>query len=366
MKVASDALRHVKPAVRSLGAYTLAARSAPVKINQNENPYDLPESAKRRVIEQVLARPWCRYPEFDPKELLEKLAAFAGWRPDGILAGNGSNELIEALLLVTVGPGTRVVIPEPTFTLYALVTRILGGEAIRVGLGPELEYDAVEIGRLRRELAASVTIVCSPNNPTGGVLSLEEVERLCGEGDGLVVVDEAYHEFSGQTAVPLLARHTNLVVLRTFSKAMSLAGARVGYLLASPELVREVNKARLPYNLNFFSQMAATAAIEEWDSLRKIVGGLVEAREDLLYRLYRTPGVKPYPSRANFILFELLEAEPKAVFESVYKRGVLIRDVTSYPRLSRCLRVSVGSPSENEAFLEALRHALEEQRFART
>jgi histidinol-phosphate aminotransferase len=366
MKVASDVLRHVKPAVRSLGAYSLAARHAPVKINQNENPYDLPESVKRRVVERALARPWSRYPEFDPKELVEKLAAFAGWRPDGILAGNGSNELIEALLLVTVGPGTRVVIPEPTFTLYALVTRILGGEAIRVGLGPELEYDATEIGRIRRELAASVTIVCSPNNPTGGVLSLEEVERLCGESDGLVVVDEAYHEFSGQTAVPLLARHANLVVLRTFSKAMSLAGARVGYLLASPELVREVNKARLPYNLNFFSQMAATAAIEEWESLRKIVGGLVEAREDLLYRLYRMPGVKPYPSRANFILFELLEADPKAVFESVYKRGVLIRDVTSYPRLSRCLRVSVGSPSENEAFLEALRHALEEQRFART
>jgi histidinol-phosphate aminotransferase len=366
MKVASDVLRHVKPAVRSLGAYSLAARHAPVKINQNENPYDLPESVKRRVVERALARPWSRYPEFDPKELVEKLAAFAGWRPDGILAGNGSNELIEALLLVTVGPGTRVVVPEPTFTLYALVTRILGGEAIRVGLGQELEYDAAEIGRIRRELAASVTIVCSPNNPTGGVLSLEEVERLCGESDGLVVVDEAYHEFSGQTAVPLLARHPNLVVLRTFSKAMSLAGARVGYLLASPELVREVNKARLPYNLNFFSQMAAMAAIEEWDSLRRIVGGLVEAREDLLYRLYRTPGVKPYPSRANFILFELLEAEPKAVFESVYKRGVLIRDVTSYPRLSRCLRVSVGSPSENEAFLEALRHALEEQRFART
>jgi len=366
MKVASDVLRHVKPAVRSLGAYSLAARHAPVKINQNENPYDLPESVKRRVVERALARPWSRYPEFDPKELVEKLAAFAGWRPDGILAGNGSNELIEALLLVTVGPRTRVVIPEPTFTLYALVTRILGGEAIRVGLGPELEYDAAEIGRIRRELAASVTIVCSPNNPTGGVLSLEEVERLCGEGDGLVVLDEAYHEFSGQTAVPLLARHANLVVLRTFSKAMSLAGARVGYLLASPELVREVNKARLPYNLNFFSQMAATAAIEEWESLRKIVVGLVEAREDLLYRLYRTPGVKPYPSRANFILFELLEADPKAVFESVYKRGVLIRDVTSYPRLSRCLRVSVGSPSENEAFLEALRHALEEQRFART
>ena len=366
MRVAEDILRHVKPAVRSLEAYTLAARRAAVKVNQNENPYDLPEAVKRRVMERAFARPWSRYPEFDPRELVERLAGFAGWRPDGVLAGNGSNELIQALLLITVGPGTRVVIPEPTFTLYALMTRVLGGEAIGVDLGPELEYDAGGMRRVRRELAAPVTIVCSPNNPTGGVLAVEEVERLCDEGDGLVVVDEAYHEFSGQTVVPLLAQHPNLVVLRTFSKAMGLAGARVGYLLASPALVAEVNKGKLPYNLSFFSQMAAMAAMEEWESLRAIVGRLVEAREDLLRRLYRTPGVKPYPSRANFILFEVSEGDPKAVFESIYERGVLVRDVTSYPRLSRCLRVSVGSPEENEAFLEALRHAIEEQRLGRS
>jgi histidinol-phosphate aminotransferase len=358
-------LRHVKPAVRSIGAYTLAARSSAVKINQNENPYDLPEAIKRRVLESALARPWSRYPDFDPRPLVEGLAQFSGWRPDGILVGNGSNEMIEALLLVTVGPGTRVVVPEPTFTLYALLTRILGGETVRVGLGPDLEYQAEELRRIRRELAAPVTIVCSPNNPTGGVLPVEEVDRLCADGDGLVVIDEAYHEFSGETVVPLLERHPNLVVLRTFSKAMALAGLRVGYLLASPELVREVNKARLPYNLNFFSQLGALAALEEWDGLKANVARLVAAREDLLQRLQRVPGVRPYPSRANFILFELPEAEPRAVFESVCKRGVLIRDVTSYPRLSRCLRVSVGSEPENEAFLAALRHALEERRFAR-
>lgn len=361
----SDMLRHVKPTVRSLGAYALAARQAPVKINQNENPYDLEERVKRRVLEAALARPWSRYPDFDPRQLVERLARFSGWRPDGILVGNGSNEMIEALLLVTVGPGTRVVVPEPTFTLYALLARILGGETIRVGLGPDLDYQIEEIGRVRRELAAPLTIVCSPNNPTGGALSVEEVERLCEDSDGLVVVDEAYHEFSGRTVVPLLGRHPNLVVLRTFSKAMALAGLRVGYLLAAPELVREINKARLPYNVNFFSQLAAHAALEEWEQLKTNVERIVAAREGLFHGLYRVPGVRPYPSHANFILFELSEAEPRAVFESVCKRGVLVRDVTSYPRLSRCLRVSVGSEPENEAFLTALRHALEERRFAR-
>lgn len=354
--MSGDALRHVKPAVRALSAYTLAARYAPVKINQNENPYDLPEAVKRRVLEKALLRPWSRYPDFDPQQLIEALAAFSGWRSDGILAGNGSNELIEALLLVSVGPGTRVVIPEPTFTLYALLTSVLGGECVRVPLGPELEYQSQPL--LRAAADASVTIVCSPNNPTGGVLALDAVARLCVLSDGLVVVDEAYHEFSGGSVVGLLREHENLVVLRTFSKAMALAGLRVGYLLAAPALVGEINKARLPYNLNFLSQLAALAALDERESLAKGVARLVASRESLAVALAGLPGVRVYPSQANFILFELLEADAKAVFESLYRDGVLVRDVTSYPRLARCLRVSVGSEPENRAFLQALGRAL--------
>ena len=356
----NDPLRHIKPAVREVAAYTLAAREAPVKINQNENPYDLPEALKKRVLEQALSRPWSRYPPFDPKELLDKLAAFSGWRSDGMLTGNGSNELIEALLLVTVGAGTRVVIPEPTFTLYALLTKILGGETVRVRLTPELAYDVEAILEARRRANAAVTVVCSPNNPTGASLTREEVRRLCQDGDGLVVIDEAYHEFADTSVVPLLAKHPNLVVLRTFSKAMGMAGLRVGYLLASPALVREIDKARLPYNLNFFSQLAAMAALEAYGELEERVVRLSRLREGLQDVLGRMPGVKAYPSRANFILIELQGADPKAVFEALYRRGVLVRDVTSYPMLERCLRVSVGSEEENEAFLRALGTALVE------
>jgi histidinol-phosphate aminotransferase len=355
-----DPLRHVKPAVREIGAYTLAAREARVKINQNENPWDLPESVKRRVLDHALARPWCRYPDFDPRELTEALARFSGWRADGVLAGNGSNELIEALLLVTVGPGTRVVIPEPTFTLYALLTGILGGEAVRVALTDELRYDVRALVEARRRTEAAVTIVCSPNNPTGTSLSRSALERLCRAGDGLVVLDEAYHEFSGETAVPLLESHPNLVIFRTFSKAMALAGLRVGYLLASPDLVREVNKARLPYNLNFFTQAAALAALGEEDLLRERVRRVVEERERLLGRLADVPGVRAWPSKANFFLLELLATSPGAVFEALYRRGVLVRDVSTYPMLSRCLRISLGTPEENDTFLHALGAALGE------
>jgi histidinol-phosphate aminotransferase len=363
-----DPLRHVKPAVRGIAAYTLALREAPVKLNQNENPWDLEDRVKRRVIETALRRPWSRYPDFDPKELLEALARFSGWREDGVLAGNGSNELIEALLLVTVGAGTRVVIPAPTFTLYALMTTILGGEPVRVPLRPAgadpaagLAYNVDAIAAARRESGATVTIVCSPNNPTGHSVAPADVERLCDENDSLVVVDEAYHEFSGETVVPLLARHPNLVVLRTFSKAMALAGLRVGYLLASPELVREINKARLPYNLNFFSQAAAIAALEEREALEGSVARLVRERERLLAVLGDMPGVRAWPSRANFFIVELVEGiDPKAVFASMLRRGVLVRDVTLYPMLGRCLRVSVGREEENDAFLHALGAALGE------
>ena len=360
-----DALRHVKPAVRAISAYTLAEREAPVKIDQNENPRDLPIGLKRRVLERALARPWSRYPAFDPKELLQALAHASGWHADGILAGNGSNEMIAALLVVTVGEGTRVVIPEPTFTLYALLTTVLGGQPVRVpmsrtaGSGPFV-YELDRLLEARRAHQAPLTIVCSPNNPTGSSLAHADIERLCRDADGLVVIDEAYHEFAGASVVPLLARHPNLVVLRTFSKAMALAGLRVGYLLAAPELVREVNKARLPYNVNVLSQLAAIAALEEPELLADGVRQLIAERERLLLHLASVPGVRALPSDANFFLLELLQASPKAVFDALLRRGVLVRDVTSYPQLARCLRVSVGSPEENETFLHALGTALTE------
>ena len=351
-----DPLLSVKPAVRALSAYTLAAYRAPVKLNQNENPWELPDAVRETIVRRALAQPWSRYPDFDPRELLEALSRFAGWPAEGILAGNGSNELIEALLLVTVGPGVRVAIPEPTFTLYALLTGILGGDLVRVPLDANLEYDIDVLCAAAAE--AAVIVVCSPNNPTGGVLTPDQVARLCSAARGLVVIDEAYHEFSGTTVVPLLARHANLVVLRTFSKAMALAGLRLGYLMASPALVREIDKARLPYNINVFSQTAALVLLEDMGAVRTTVAELVRERERLAEGLRVLPGVRVYPSQANFLLLELATAAPADVFAAVYAEGVLIRNVSSYPRLSRCLRVSVGTPEENDRLVGALGRAL--------
>src|SRR5882724_8109344 len=200
----TEPIDKVKPAVRAIAAYTLTPDRTTIKLNQNENPFDMPQPIKDEVMRRVADRPWSRYPDFDPIDLLEKLAAFSGWRADGILAGNGSNELIEALMMTTVSPGTRVVIPTPTFTLYQLMVRILGGEAIETPLNGALEFDVPAIQNEITEKNADIVIICSPNNPTGCVIAESDLRALLTSSSGLIVVDEAYHEFSRSTVVPLL------------------------------------------------------------------------------------------------------------------------------------------------------------------
>ncbi|MCM3901242.1 MAG: aminotransferase class I/II-fold pyridoxal phosphate-dependent enzyme, partial [Pyrinomonadaceae bacterium] len=235
----------------------MKAERARTKLNQNENPWDAPLEIKQETLRRINERAWSRYPDFTPQRLHERLAEFSGWNSEGILAGNGSNELIQAVLMVTIGPGKRVLISEPTFALYRQITTVLGGEVVSVPLTAQLTYDSEALLSTVKSSQPDLTVVCSPNNPTGCVMETSDLVALLEVSSGLVVVDEAYFEFSGQTAVPLLARHANLIVLRTFSKAMALAGLRVGYLLAHPDLVREVAKAVLPYNLNAVSQTAA-------------------------------------------------------------------------------------------------------------
>ena len=347
-------LDKIKPRVRELKAYTLSPDRASVKINQNENPWDAPEALKRETLRRMSERSWSRYPDFVPASLHEKLAAFAGWTPEGVVAGNGSNELIQATLLVTLGEGKRVLISEPTFALYRQVATVLGGEVLSVPLNDELRFDAAA---LRREIERSepdVVILCSPNNPTGCRVEEDELETLLNASNALVVIDEAYFEFSGRTVAGLLARHENLAVFRTFSKAMGLAALRVGYLLASPALAREVGKAVLPYNLNAFSQTAAEVAVEMYEEhLRPTVRKIVEERERLFNALNNIGGLAPVRSHANFMVVRS-SIEPRRVFRELLARDILVRDVSGYPMLADYFRVSVGTPEENDGLVAAL------------
>lgn len=350
-----DFLKRIKPRVRQLRAYTLSPDRASVKINQNENPWDLPAEVKQETLRRLKERAWSRYPDFIPTSLHERLAKFAGWTADGIIAGNGSNELIQATLMVTVSEGKRVLISEPTFALYRQITTVLGGEVLSVPLTAGLSFDTSALRRAVEEGQPDVTIICSPNNPTGSLLDEGDLVSLLDASQGLVVVDEAYHEFSGQTVVPLLERHANLAVFRTFSKAMAMAALRVGYLLAHPSLAREIGKAVLPYNLNAFSQAAAEVTVEMYEtSLRPSVERIVAERERLFNELQSIEGLAPAPSRANFMVVRS-KIEPRRVFQELLRRDILARDVSGYPMLKDYFRLSVGTPAENDLLVSALK-----------
>ncbi len=345
----------IKPEVRALRAYSLSADRAGVKINQNENPWDAPARLKAETLRRLDSRHWSRYPDFVPASLHARLADFSGWQAAGIIAGNGSNELIQALLMVTVGPGKRVLISEPTFALYRQISNVLGGEVISVPLDTELNYDNSSLQDAVNDFRPDVTIICSPNNPTGCVLTDEDLRALLSKTNGLVAIDEAYHEFAGHSVVPLLRQHENLIVLRTFSKAMALAALRVGYLLAAPQLTAEISKAVLPYNLNAVSQTAAEVAVELYeDELRPLVQKIINERERLFGEVSRIEGLVPKRSQANFILVKSA-IEPKRVFGELLKKDILIRDVSGYPMLLDYFRLSVGTPEENDLLLSALR-----------
>src|SRR5438034_5604568 len=323
----------IKPEVRGLSAYTLRHFDAGVKLDQNENPYELPTDFKREVAERVLRRPWARYPEFVPAAVIQTLAKFTGWPGEGILVGNGSNELIQASLTVTLGPGRKLAVPQPTFTLYKLMARSLQADVDEILLDAErLTFDVDKL--LEASRTSEVVVVCTPNNPTGSLFDRDALVALLKNAKGLVLVDEAYHEFSGQTAFSLLPEHRNLVVLRTFSKALAMAGLRFGYLMAHPEIAREIYKAKLPYNVNIFTLTAADLVIERRAALGEAISRLIQERERVTAELQKRPSVHVFPSKANFVLIRT--AKPaRELFDALYKQGVLVRDVSSYLLLER-------------------------------
>ncbi len=360
-----DALRHVKPAVRALGAYTLRSFEPRVKLNQNESPFDVPAALKERIQRALAERAWNRYPPFVAGSFIDAVAEATRWPADGVLVANGSNELIQAALAVAVGPGVTVVVPEPTFTLYRLMTGVNGGTVASVPLRPDLSFDVDAIVGAAKGADAAVVVLCTPNNPTGGALTEAEILRVHDETGALVLVDQAYVEFGGFDAIALLEGRPRLVVLRTFSKAMSMAGLRAGYLLADPALAAEVNKAKLPYNVNFFTEVAAAEVLRARAELAPMVRLLSRERDRMYEAMRAMEGVHVYPSAANFLCFRVDApgTSHTEVFDGLLARwGVLVRDVSGYPMLARCLRVSAGTPTENDLFLAGLTTLLSEAR----
>lgn len=349
----------VRPAVRRQQPYRVGGvPDVAVKLNQNESPFGLPDDLQRELVETFFRLPVNRYPTEQPDRLRHALAAYTGHDPEGILVGNGSNEMTYTLGLAFVGPGTPVVLPRPMFALYETMVRLYDGALTQVAPRPDLAFDVDALVAALERVQPALTVVTTPNNPTGRALALAELERIVAAAPGVVVVDEAYVEFNDEpSAQQLMARYPNVLILRTLSKAFGLAGLRLGYLLGPPPLVQELLKARLPFMVDRFAEAVALALLERPALLRERAAVLKAGAQALHDALAARRGVEVVPTQANFVIFRTA-LEPTALMTRLAASGVLVRSMGGYPELRGFLRVNTGTEAENQAFLAALDAAL--------
>jgi histidinol-phosphate aminotransferase len=356
----ADAIKALlRPEVTSLSRYRLVRHENVTKLDQNENSFGPPEPVQRALLESGHNVPFHRYPDLEATELRKALGELCDWPHEGILVGNGSNELLLMLALSTLEKGRTAIAPSPSFSTYGFVARLMGADVVEVPAEENLAHKGERFEAAIEKHRPVLVFLCTPNNPTGIAMSPSEVLAVANSFRGLLVVDEAYWEFSGWSAREILPSHPNVVVLRTFSKAAGLAGLRMGYLIAHPELAQEIQKTQLPYAVNEISRRGALAACNHYDAIRARALEIIEERERLYKHMEALGGIQPYPSQTNFILFECA-AGANPVFDGLVTRGVLVRNLSAHPRLGRCLRVTVGRREENDEFLEALSGTLEE------
>ncbi|MBW2637025.1 MAG: histidinol-phosphate transaminase [Deltaproteobacteria bacterium] len=350
-----DVTRIVKGEVLGQEAYQIDERVCRVKLDANENPYSLPEDLSFRLFEYLRTFPLNRYPAPGSPELRLKFAEKFGIGEDMIIIGNGLDEMIQ-ILLTALPPSGSVLIPTPTFAMYKISAINTGHDVIEIPLDENFDLRSEEIHRSLKEQSPSVVFLSYPNNPTGNCFDRERIEAIIGQSDGIVVVDEAYFHFSGITFLPFLKRFDNLVILRTLSK-VGLAALRVGILMGQPSLIHELNKVRLPYNLNTLSQAATHFFIEHEDAFLAQTERIVAGRDRVLHELESIERITPYPTDSNFILFSCL-GDKDGVYERLIAEDVLIKNFGSSGILKDCMRVTLGTDDENSQFLGALRKAV--------
>ncbi len=341
-----DDLAHLTP-------YGAPQLDVPVRLNTNETPYPVPQEVLDDLASTVRHLELHRYPDREATELREALALHAGHGLEGTWAANGSNELLQQLLMAFAGPGRSALVVEPTYAMHRLIALATGTRVVTEVQPRDLPLGPDEAAELVGDARAELTFWCSPNNPTGEATAAEVLAAVCQAAPGLVVVDEAYGEFGASHAADLLSDFANLAVTRTFSKAFRMAGLRLGYLLADPAVVDGLRLVRLPYHLSAITQAVGRRALAHVGALQRHIAVIEQERERVAAALACLPGVEVLPSDANFLCFAL-PLRPKLVWQRLLERGVLVRDVSGYPTLERFLRVTIGTPAENGAFLDAL------------
>ncbi|MBI5191495.1 MAG: histidinol-phosphate transaminase [Nitrospirae bacterium] len=346
----------IRPLIRKevavLKAYEIEDVSARVKLDAMENPYALPEDVRKEIAFAIADAPVNLYPDPQAKGLKAALSEYIGVPADRLLLGNGSDELIGLVISAFGGSPGLIAYPAPTFSMYGIIARSLGQETMELPTTDDFGLDFDGSLKMMMDRRPKVIFIANPNNPTGNLFDRDKVRRLIKGSGAVVVVDEAYYSFSGETFINELDEHPNLIVMRTLSK-IGMAGLRVGIMAASREILTEVNKVRLPYNLNTLSQTAATIILKHGEVIDCQVKLIVKEREKLFASLSALDGVTAYPSKTNFILFRVSGAS--RIFEALKDKGILIRNMDSPGRLANCLRVTVGTPEQNAEFVAELK-----------
>jgi histidinol-phosphate aminotransferase len=341
----------------ALEGYHSPQVTASVRLNTNESPFPPPAAWQEALADEVASIDFHRYPDRGATELRSAIGHLHGVGPEQIFVANGSNEVIQTLLLTFAGTGRTVATFEPTYALHSHIARISGATVVSGERGSDFVLSEQELGRVIDLHQPQVTFLCSPNNPTGVVDSQVLVHQALETAPGIVAVDEAYGQFASWSALSLVSEELPLVVIRTFSKTWSMAAARLGYLVGPAWIVNELLKTVLPYHLDAIKQVAGCLALRYEADMRQRVTEVVVERERLTLGIAALPA-QVWPSQANFILFRPTAVAAGVVWAALLQRSVLVRNCASWERLEGCLRVTVGTTSENDQFLAALREIL--------
>jgi len=337
--------------------YHSAQVEVPVRLNTNESPFPPPASWEKELLAEMESIAWNRYPDRSAMALRQALGELHGLGPEWVFVANGSNEVIQCLCLAYGGPSRLAAVFEPTYALHSHIAHLTGTSVAEGSRRADLSLDLEAALSLVGSARPDITFLCSPNNPTGMAEPPETVAGLLGASPGVLVVDEAYGQFASWSAQELMGPDVPLAVTRTFSKTWSMAAARLGYLLGPPELVAHLERVALPYHVDAFKQLAGRLALRYVAEMESAVAAVV-AERTRLEEAFARMGVGFWPSQANFVLFRPGARPGREVWEALLDKGVLVRDTSSWPGLGGCLRVTVGTRAENDAFLAALEASL--------
>jgi len=344
--------------ISALEGYHSPQVDVSVRLNTNESPYPPPPAWREAYLEELAALPYNRYPDRDATELRYAIAELHGVTPAHVFAANGSNEILQLLCLAYGGHGRSAAVFEPTYRLHSHIAKITGTDVVTGERNADdFTLDPAEVERVIEASSPAITFLCSPNNPTGLVESRDVVEQALALVPGILVVDEAYGQFSHWSALSLVDEAEPLAVVRTYSKTWSMAACRLGYVVTSPMIVQTLEKVVLPYHLDAPKQAAGRLALRFRAEMEARVAAVVEERGRVTTALSDLD-VDLWPSGANFILFRPRRRDGDDVWSSLLERSVLVRNCASWPRLEGCLRVTIGTPDENAAFVQALKETL--------